>query len=44
MPSYRCKKCGAVWYDWEVGKICQKYGGKLELVSESAATKKQGGG
>ena len=36
MKKYRCCNCGAVFTGWGVGKIslCQKCGGKLELVIE----------
>lgn len=34
MKSYRCCKCGTVFTGWAVGKICQKCGGKLELITE----------
>lgn len=40
IPKYKCKNCGAVWYGWGVGKVCQKCGGKLEPVPENSATKK----
>lgn len=34
MKRYRCCKCGAVFTGWGVGEICQKCGGKLELITE----------
>jgi len=34
MKKYRCCDCGKVFTGWGVGEICQKCGGKLELVIE----------
>jgi len=34
MKKYICVNCGQVFTGWGVGKICQKCGGKLELVIE----------
>ena len=36
MPKYKCQSCGETFHGWGVGKIslCQKCGGKLELVIE----------
>ncbi|MBA7478260.1 hypothetical protein ES707_13683 [subsurface metagenome] len=33
MPKYRCEKCGALYAGWAGSEICQKCGGKLELIS-----------
>ncbi|MBA7519196.1 hypothetical protein ES705_11271 [subsurface metagenome] len=34
MKRYCCCKCGAVFTGWGVSEICQKCGGKLELIIE----------
>ena len=34
MKRYICVDCGQVFTGWGVGEICQKCGGKLELVIE----------
>ena len=36
MPEYRCQNCGAVFFGWESGKVCQECGGELEPVNETA--------
>jgi len=36
MPSYRCQNCGAIFFGWGLGNICQDCGGKLEPVNETA--------
>jgi len=43
MPKYQCEKCGAEFYNLDMGEDCPKCGGKLKLVSPWTKVEKEKG-